>query len=219
MVIGVTGGIASGKSLVSSELARFGGHVIDVDHVARELVEPGKPALEATIREFGARFRQGDGTLDRRSLGKLVFSDPEALDRLNRIMFPRMRKVVSERIREACRHHDLVVVDAAILYEARLDKLVDRVIVVTASEATRVGRIIARDRLTQEEALARVRAQTGLEEKARRADFVIDNSGSLEETREQVDRVLRQFGVAKRLDSENRKPLADRDSIWKDQNA
>ncbi|MEW5867380.1 MAG: dephospho-CoA kinase [Bacillota bacterium] len=213
MVIGVTGGIASGKSLVSSELARFGGLVIDVDHVARELVEPGQPALEAIIKEFGAGFRQRDGTLDRRSLGKLVFSDPEALDRLNRIMFPRMRQVASERIREATRQHSLVVVDAAVLYEAGMDKLVDRVIVVTASEAKRVARIMARDRLTQEEALARVKAQTGLEEKARRADFVVDNSGSLEETREQVDRVLKQFGIATHPDSENRKLRADRDSI------
>lgn len=196
MVVGVTGGIASGKSLAASELARYGGCVIDVDCVARDLVEPGRPALEAVIREFGPEFRRDDGTLDRRSLGKLVFSDPKALTRLNAIMVPRMKRLVRQRIREASARFELVIVDAAILYEAGMDRLVDRVVVVTASEATRAARIMARDQLPRKEALARVKAQTDLEAKARRADFVVDNSGSPEAMKEQVDRIARELGVA-----------------------
>ncbi len=195
MVIGVTGGIASGKSFVSSELARSGGAVIDVDRVARDLVEPGQPSLTAIVREFGAEFLRPDGTLDRRALGRLVFSDPEALRRLDAIMFPAMRRAVRERMRRASRSCDPIVVDAAVLYEAGLDKLVGHVVAVTAAEATRVARIMARDGLSREEALERVRAQAGLEEKARRADFVIDNSGSREETKKQVERVLGQLGI------------------------
>ncbi|MDI6638402.1 MAG: dephospho-CoA kinase [Bacillota bacterium] len=191
MIIGVTGGIASGKSFVSSELARRGGaFVIDVDQIARELVEPDEPALEAIIREFGPEFRRDDGTLDRRALGRLVFSDPDALARLNRIMFPRLREATQKQVREAAREHSLVVVDAAVLYEAGLDAVVDRVICVTANEEVRLERIMARDGLSRQEALDRVKAQTGLEEQARRADFVVDNSGAPEATARQVELIL-----------------------------
>jgi len=191
VIIGVTGGIASGKSLVSSELARrVRVFVIDVDQIARELVEPGEPALEAIIREFGSEFRRDDGTLDRRALGRLVFSDSDALARLNRIMFPRLREATQKRVREAAREHSLVVVDAAVLYEAGLDSLVDCVICVTADEEVRVKRIMARDGLSRREALDRVKAQTDLEEQARRADFVVDNSGAPEDTARQVELIL-----------------------------
>lgn len=187
----MTGGIASGKSFVSSELARrSGAFVIDVDQIARELVEPGEPALETIIREFGPEFRRDDGTLDRRALGRLVFSDPDALARLNRIMFPRLREATQKQVREAAREHSLVVVDAAVLYEAGLDALVDRVICVTANEEVRLERIMARDGLSRQEALDRVKAQTGLEEQARRADFVVDNSGAPEATARQVELIL-----------------------------
>lgn len=191
MVIGITGGIASGKSLVASELARRGAFVIDVDQVARALVEPGEPALDEIIREFGPRFRRDDGTLDRRALGMLVFSDGDALARLNEIMFPRLREATERQVREAlARSHSIVVVDAAVLYEAGLDALVDRVICVTADEAVRVRRVMARNGLSRREALDRVKAQLGIEEQARRADFVVENNGSPEDVARQVDLIL-----------------------------
>jgi len=191
MVIGITGGIASGKSLVASELARRGAFVIDVDQVARALVEPGEPALDEIIREFGPRFRRDDGTLDRRALGMLVFSDGDALARLNEIMFPRLREATERQVREAvARGHSIVVVDAAVLYEAGLDALVDRVICVTADEAVRVRRVMARNGLSRREALDRVKAQLGIEEQARRADFVVENNGSPEDVARQVDLIL-----------------------------
>ncbi|MGE5572905.1 MAG: dephospho-CoA kinase [Bacteroidota bacterium] len=198
MIIGVTGGIASGKSLVASELAHRGAFVIDVDQVARELVEPGKPALEAIIGEFGAGFRRSDGTLDRRSLGRLVFGNRNALARLNGIMFPRLREATQDRVREAARDHSLVVVDAAVLYEAGLDALVDRVICVTADEATRVERIMARNGLSREEAIDRVKAQAGLEEQVGRADFVVDNSGAPESVARQVELILDRLDASPR---------------------
>ncbi|MCR4403619.1 MAG: dephospho-CoA kinase [Firmicutes bacterium] len=191
MIIGLTGGIGSGKSLVASELARRGAFVVDVDRVARALVEPGEPALEAIIREFGPKFRRDDGTLDRRALGWLVFSDPEALARLNGIMFPRLREATETEVREAAaRGHSFVVVDAAVLYEAGLDALVDRVIFVTAPEAVRVERIVARDGLSRREALDRVKAQARLEDGLRRADFVVDNSRGTEDVARQVEDIL-----------------------------
>ena len=191
MVIGITGGIASGKSLVASELARRGAFVIDVDQVARALVQPGEPALEEVIREFGARFRREDGTLDRRALGRLVFSDADALARLNEIMFPRLRAATEKQVREAVdRGYSMIVVDAAVLYEAGLDALVDRVICVTADESVRVRRAMARSGLSRPEALDRVKAQVGLEEQARRADFVVENNGSPDDVARQVDLIL-----------------------------
>ena len=198
MVIGVTGGIASGKSLVASELARRGAFVIDVDQVARDLVEPGEPALEAIIDEFGAGFLRDDGALDRRSLGRLVFGNPDALARLNGIMFPRLREATQDRVREAARDHSLVVVDAAVLYEAGLDALVDCVICVTADETTRVERIMARNGLSREEAIDRVKAQAGLEEQAGRADFVVDNSGAPEAVARQVELILDRLDASPR---------------------
>ncbi len=208
MIIGVTGGIASGKSRVSSFLACRGAFVIDVDQVARELVEPGGPVLEAVIREFGSEFRRDDGTLDRRALGRLVFSDPDALARLNGIMFPRLLEATGEQVREAAREHPLVVVDAAVLYEAGLDALVDCVICVTAGEATRVERIVARNGLSREEALDRARAQGDLEEQARRADFVVDNSGAPEDAVRQVERILGQLDPYLRRARPGGKPCA-----------
>ncbi|MGE5571493.1 MAG: dephospho-CoA kinase [Clostridia bacterium] len=191
MIIGLTGGIASGKSLVASELARRGAFVIDVDRVARALVEPGEPALEAVIREFGPKFRRDDGTLDRRALGRLVFSDPDALARLNGIMFPWLREAAEQQVRDAAaRGHSFIVVDAAVLYEAGLDSLVDRVVFVTASEDVRVERIVARDGLSRQEALDRVKAQAHLEDGLRRADFVVDNSGGPEDVARQVEAIL-----------------------------
>ncbi|HHV62454.1 MAG TPA: dephospho-CoA kinase [Firmicutes bacterium] len=217
MRLGLTGGIASGKSLVSGMLKNLGAEIIDVDMMARELVVPGSPALEEIEREFGACMILPDGTLDRRRLGDLVFTDPGALARLNAIMFPRMFDEVASRLNvfrlnQPCDDRrapapmasqpppgagrddevlasGVVVVDAAILYEAGMDALVDRVIVVWADEETRIKRLMDRNGFSRSDAAARVAAQIPLIEKVRRADFVIDNSGSAANTERQVRRL------------------------------
>ena len=196
MIIGITGPIGSGKSFVASELDLLGAHVIDMDVIARELVEPGMPALSEIRDEFGPDYILEKGTLNRRALGRLVFSDPEALRRLNGIMFPKLVKAAKEKLDEVSGQHGLVAVDAAVLYQAGLDKLVDKVIAVTAEEEVRTARIMERDKLTHEEALARISGQGELDEIARcSADLVIENSGTPQTLRKKLMDGLRLLGI------------------------
>jgi dephospho-CoA kinase len=196
VIIGITGPIGSGKSFVASELTLLGAHVIDMDIIARELVEPGMPALSEIRDEFGPDYILEKGTLNRRALGRLVFSDPEALRRLNGIMFPKLVKAAKERLDEVFGQHELLAVDAAVLYQAGLDKLVDKVIAVTAEEEVRTARIMERDKLTYEEALARISGQGELDEIARRsADLVIENSGTPQTLRKKLMDGLRLLGI------------------------
>ncbi len=196
VVIGVTGPIASGKSLVASELAVSGAYIIDVDIIARELVEPGMPALAEIRKEFGPEYISEQGALDRGALGRLVFSNPEALSRLNRIMFPKLVDAAKERLNEVSGQYDLVVVDAAILYEAGLDKLTDKVVAVTAGKELRISRIIERNQLSYEEAKARIMGQGDLDDIAkRRADLVIDNSSTPRALRKKLVDVLYVLGI------------------------
>lgn len=196
MIIGITGPIGSGKSLIASELALLGAYLIDMDVVARELVEPGMPALGEIRDEFGPDYILGQGALNRRALGRLVFSRPEALRRLNGIMFPKLMEAAKERLNEVSGQHDLVVVDAAVLYQAGLDKLVDKVIAVTAEEEVRTARIMKRDKLSYEEALERISGQGDLDEVARRsADLIIDNSGTPYALRTKLMDGLRFLGI------------------------
>ena len=196
VIVGITGSIGSGKSLVASELARLGACVLDLDVIARELVEPGISALAEIRDEFGPEYILEQGTLNRRALGRLVFSDPEALRRLNEIMFPKLVEATKERLDEVSGQHELVVVDAAILYQAGLDKLVDKVIAVTAEKEIRIARIVNRDKLSHEEALARASGQGELDEIAgRSADLVIDNSGTPQALRSKLMDGLRLLGI------------------------
>lgn len=184
MVVGLTGGIASGKTFVSNELKRLGAHIIDADVIAREIVEPGRPALAEIVKEFGTGILKPDATLDRKALAAIVFSDKEKLQILNGITHPRIierTKALIDEIQSA--HKDpLIVVDAAVLIEAGIHGSVDEVVVVLISEEEQMKRLIARDGLTEEEAKKRVASQLPLKEKAGYADYVIDNSNSPEET-------------------------------------
>jgi dephospho-CoA kinase len=196
VIVGITGSIGSGKSLVASELARLGAYVIDLDVIARELVESGMPAVAEIRDEFGPEYILEQGTLNRRALGRLVFSDPEALRRLNKIMFPKLVEATKERLDEVSGQCDLVVVDAAILYQAGLDKLVDKVIAVTAEKEIRIARIVKRDKLSYEEALVRVSGQGELDEIAGlSADLVINNSGTPQALRSKLMDGLRLLGI------------------------
>nr|WP_198409762.1 dephospho-CoA kinase [Limnochorda pilosa] len=191
-VLGVTGGVATGKSLVARFLEELGAAVVDADQLAREVVEPGEPALEEIRQVFGPGVLTPEGRLDRKALARRVFSDEGARRRLEAIIHPRVRRRMEEavaRLREA--GAPLIVLEIPLLFEGGepVRRLVDRVLVVTAPEAVQLERLRQRNGLTEAEARARMAAQMPLEEKVRRADYVVDNGGTPEETRRQVQRV------------------------------
>lgn len=186
-VIGLTGGIATGKSAVSNILRKFDVPVIDSDELAHRVVEKGQPALEEIVREFGAEVFASDGTLDRRKLGELVFRNPKARKKLEEITHPRIMKMVLEQLaRYRLEGRKLVVLDAPLLIEAGLQSMVDQVWVVVCDKDLQVQRLMQRSNLTEEEALERINAQMPLEEKVKYADRVIENNGTLSELEQKV---------------------------------
>lgn len=186
-VIGLTGGIATGKSAVSNILRKFDVPVIDSDELAHRVVEKGQPALEEIAREFGAEVFASDGTLDRRKLGELVFRNPKARKKLEEITHPRIMKMVLEQLaRYRLEGKKLVVLDAPLLIEAGLQSMVDQVWVVVCDKDLQVERLMQRSDLTEEEALERINAQMPLEEKVKYADRVIENNGTLSELEQKV---------------------------------
>ncbi|MDH7577995.1 MAG: dephospho-CoA kinase [Bacillota bacterium] len=191
LVIGLTGGIASGKSLVSRQLRALGALVIDADQIAREVVQPGKPAYQSIVREFGKEVLNPDGSLNRQALGRLVFSDPKKLDKLNRITHPPIIAEIEKlfKIYRALFPEKVVALEAPLLYEAGLEKMVDEVWVVFVDFRTQLRRLMERDGLSEEEARRRIEAQLPLAEKVKRAHRVIDNGGSPEETERQVRKI------------------------------
>ncbi len=190
-VIGLTGGIASGKSLVARFLREMGAHVIDADAVAREVVAPGTEALREIVRAFGASVVTEGGVLDRKALGALVFADPGARARLNAITHPRIRARIEEEIKtaRAARPGALIVVEAPLLLDVAQPEpfAPDGVVVVFADEATQIARLMARDGIPLEAAQQRLRAQRPLREKIPLATWVVDNSGSPNATRRQIE--------------------------------
>lgn len=189
--IGLTGGIASGKSLVARMLRERGVPVIDADAVAREVVEPGRPALEEIAARWPAVVR--DGSLDRKALGAVVFADPAQRRELEQIVHPRIQAEVARRMADAeAKGLPHVVYEAALLLENGLDRGMDATVVVSAPEALQLERLQSRDGLPPEEARARIASQMPLEEKLARATFVIENTGTIEDLRRRVDAVWRE---------------------------
>lgn len=183
-VIGLTGGIASGKSTVAEGLKEMGAVIIDGDRLSRELTAPGGIALTDLRVSFGDGVFQPDGTLNRRLLGQIVFGDPEQLRKLDAIMQPRLREMIQRRLEEArAAQTPAVVLDMPLLYEKELDSLCDVVFCTYLPRAMQLARLMARDGFSRDEAEARLQSQMDPAEKARRADVVIDTSGSIEETR------------------------------------
>jgi len=192
-ILGVTGNIASGKSTVTGLLAELGATVIDSDLVYRELAAPGTPLLARLAKRFGDEIVGDDGSLDRRRLGAIVFADPEALHDLDRITHPAVIAEVDQRV--AAKTDGLVVLDAVKLIESGHADRCDAVWVVVTEPEEQVTRLMKRNSLPAEEARRRVAAQPPIGPKLARADFVIDNSGSRDETREQVERAWRALPV------------------------
>lgn len=189
--VGLTGGIGCGKTTVAAMLRELGCHVIEADKVAHQLMQPGTPAFEEIVREFGARVVGPDGRIDRKALGAIVFEDSAKLQRLNRIVHPR---VIEEQDRqlvelEKADRRGVAVVEAALLVEAGYHERLDRLVVVWCRPEQQRERLLARG-MPGEEIEKRIAAQMPLEMKRRLATDQIDCSGSLDETRRQVEALV-----------------------------
>lgn len=189
----MTGGVGSGKSTVSRMFAELGAEVIDADQLAREIVAPGQPALNEIVDTFGREFLRSDGTLDRPRLADLIFSDPTARTWLNAITHPRIRARMAEEVARRSARDGVLVLDIPLLYESRREPEVEAVVVVWVDGAIQVQRLVERDGLSEAEARRRIAAQLSLDVKRERADYVVDNTGTVEATREQVAEVNRTF--------------------------
>lgn len=198
-IIGLTGGIASGKSTVASLFEKLGAPVVDADQLAREVVQPGGEALEKIAEAFGRGVLNPDGTLNRAALGEIVFADPEARRTLEGITHPAIKKLAQEklaRLKEAGVETAFYV--APLLIEAGAVSRVNEVWVVYLDRETQVARLMARDGLSREAALARIASQMPMEEKKRHARVVIDNRGTLEDLEAQVKTVWREEALGER---------------------
>jgi dephospho-CoA kinase len=195
-VLGLTGGIGSGKSMVASMFAQLGADVIDADQLARDVVDPGQPALDEIATAFGREILLPDGRLDRGKLARIIFADPVARAKLNAITHPRIRERMDAAIAARGSRPGILIVDIPLLYENERTSTVEAVIVVWVDPETQLHRLLHRDRLTEEEARQRIAAQMSLDEKRARADAVIDNSGSPESTQRQVEAVYRRYAAA-----------------------
>ncbi len=190
-VFGITGGIGTGKSRVAAMLRERGVPVVDADELAREAVAPGSPGLAEIVQSFGPGVLAADGSLDRKGLAALVFTDETARKRLNAITHPRVRQLAQARFAELAQQGvSLAGYDVPLLFEVGLEQLLRPVVVVAASEDTQLARIVARDGAGGADARARTAAQLPLAEKRRRADYVLENDGSLAELSAQVDGLL-----------------------------
>ena len=190
-VIGLTGGIAAGKSTVSEALREAGAVVIDADKVGHDAYRPGTETHAALVEAFGPQIVAEGGEIDRRALGAIVFADPAQRQRLQDIVWPRMKEMMRSQLEDqAANGTDLAVIEAAVLFEAGWQDLMDEIWVVQVPEEVARERLIARNGLSAEDANARIRAQLSNDERARHAQVIIDNSGSIEHARKQVKKAL-----------------------------
>ena len=193
-VIGLTGGIASGKSTVSRYLREKGAAILDADAIAHALAEPGGSLYLAYHQHFGAAVLQEDGQLNRAAIGKIVFSQPEERAWIDRSAHPLIQAEIKRQLAEKKRQDvPLIVLDVPLLFEAGWDKMTEENCLVDVSEAVQLARLMQRDGYDEQAARARIAAQMPLAEKRRRADRLIDNNGDLPATLRQVDRLWKEW--------------------------
>ncbi|MCY8235090.1 dephospho-CoA kinase [Priestia endophytica] len=190
ITVGLTGGIASGKSTVSAILREHNIPVIDADIIAREVVEPGKEAYNQIVKRFGRDILEKDGTLNRSALGEIVFNDEQKRQQLNAIVHPAVRKEMLSKRDHYLQHKRNVILDIPLLFESNLTHLVDKVLLVYVDEEVQLKRLIERNGFSEREALARIKAQDSLKDKVAKSDEVINNNGSKEETRKKVTHII-----------------------------
>ena len=190
-LVGLTGGIASGKSTVAEILKRQGAAIINADVLAREVVEPGHQAWTEIVNTFGTAVLQPDRTLDRQKLRAIIFDDADARKKLESIIHPQVRALAEQRIREhAAAGYAVIVYEVPLLFEGNLQEWLRPVILVACDVDTQRNRLQSRDNLSAAQAQKHIDAQMSLEEKRRLADYVIENNGSLEDLERQVQAVL-----------------------------
>jgi dephospho-CoA kinase len=191
LLVGLTGGIASGKSLVARVFKDLGAHLVDADRIVHNLLEPDQKAGQEVLDYFGKELLLPDGRINRRKLGEIVFNDAEKRAWLNRCLHPRVFETYQAQVRQVRSRFPgtIVVLDAALLIETGYHRKMDRVVVVYAKPEQQLERLINRDRFMKEEALARIQSQMPLAEKRGHADYIIDNTGSRENTEQQARKV------------------------------
>ena len=191
-IIGLTGGIGTGKSTVSDYLKKNGCMIIDADEISRKMTAKGAPALAVIKKTFGDRYVSADGELDRKALGDLVFGDSEKLGILQNII---TEKVIDEtkcilKTLSDTKYDGIIVLDAPLLYECNMDDIADENWLVKSDNEVRIERVAARDNLTRDQIMARIDNQMSQREKEKRSDYIIDNSGTLDELYKQIDSLL-----------------------------
>ena len=195
LIVGLTGGVASGKTAVSQVLKEEGAYIIDADQIARELVQPQKPAWNELIKAFGQEILQEDGSIQRKKLADKIFVDPKQRKLLNQILHPRIKEEMDRRTKEIGEKDPqaIVVIDAPLIVELGDHREMDKLIVVTSTQTQQIERLKDRDRTNTEEALRIVSSQMPLEEKLKFADYVIRNEGSMEETKKRAKEVYQEL--------------------------
>ncbi|RMH34109.1 MAG: dephospho-CoA kinase [Nitrospirae bacterium] len=195
LVVGITGGLATGKTTVAEMFKACSAYVIDADVLARQVVEPGKPAWREIVRRFGPGILNPDKTLDRAALAQIVFRDPRKLKALTDIIHPRVARAQAQLVKDIAQHDPsaVVVYDAALLIEAGAHRRMDKIIVVKADRATQIARACRRNGLSKRQAERRIRNQMPLRQKLRYADYVIDGTLPLSQLRRIVKNLYRRF--------------------------
>jgi dephospho-CoA kinase len=192
-LIGLTGGVGSGKSTVAGILGDLGAAIVDADEASHAVYAPGTPGFDAVVREFGKEYAR-DGSVDRAALGRLVFDDEDARRRLNAIVHPLVRDWMAQRTLEAAeRGAEVIVQDVPLLYENGLEDVFSSVVLVYTPEEVQLERLVEGRGISEERARAMIAAQMPIEEKRRRAHHVIDNTGTIEQTRRQVEEMWSQI--------------------------
>lgn len=192
-ILGITGGISTGKSSVVAVFKELGYPIVDADIVARQVVEPQTPGLNAIVEVFGNEIITEDGHLNRKKLGSIIFQSDEKRQQLNQLLNPFIRSEIVAQIEEKKKQASLVIVDIPLLFEGHYEQYMTQVAVVYIPEVLQLQRLMKRDHLNEEDALKRIHSQLDIEEKKKRADIVFDNQGTQEKTREQVMAWLSKF--------------------------
>jgi dephospho-CoA kinase len=194
MIIGLTGGIASGKSTVSGMLQDLGAVIIDADKIAREVVEPNQPTWLKIKQRFGEDIFHEDGQMDRKKLGAIIFKDGQARTDLNAIIHPAIRERMMQQREKAEREGtELIVMDIPLLFESELEYMVEKILVVYVPEEIQKDRLMLRDQIDEELALQKMSSQLSIELKKEKGHAFINNSGSFDETREQLNYIIQKW--------------------------
>ena len=192
LIVGLTGGIVSGKTTVAQIFERLGAKIIDLDEIARQIVKPQQKAWKKIVQNFGVEILKDNQEINRKKLAKIVFSNQEKLNLLNQITHPVIIEVMKEQLNQISKQtsEDVIcMIDAPLLFEAHIEHMMDNIIVVFINEKEQMTRLLQREGLSKDDAIKRMRAQIPIEDKVHLADYVIDNSFSIEQTKEQVFRL------------------------------